>query len=648
MENNIVGVLQLILNELTLIREEITVLNKKNLVVSPNHDIGDHPEKKTSIPSIFPPKDGDVTFISPSSSVVVKKSPDPADRKPMGFVTVSKQNSSEVIPHISEGCEFSGQKFTSADQIRKEKSEGFGNNVDVPVPIIPDDFDDWLPTKTYGKIVDNNQYFSFEYDRKKYTFLFEENNKDAVYNMARKKQAQLSLLSPRNNKYTIIDNIIVIDLGNNIFTYADESDRSDVMNRVWYSHRGHAITRVKDNRIKMAEFLTKEKDLKYRNGNRYDNRRCNLQRPTDIIIDSLPTDIKPTTFLMNSDDWRKLKNYALGDKDKMDEVLAHLNNLWEKDNREGNLSYFDILAYNIPENVIMGDFRQLINSPLTDLSIPMKGNKLANKYMREAMLACNKRGYPNMQEVLNNHIYRKRLFKSAIRLQFDRLNATSMISAYALKYYKVSNFSPSITRNLYDYYFLPHKNNKRVLDFCSGFGGRLIGFWASKTCTEYIGIDPNSRLIVPYQQILDWLKTNFNQKGKEVKMINGCAEDIEYSQYGKFDIIFTSPPYFDLELYNEEDTQSYLRYPEIELWRDKFLFQSLNKVSAQLEPEGILAINIKQAKDFKIDMINEMIFYLKSLGLIQLETLYLPLKKRPYAKDANIEPIFVFRRSNSS
>ena len=43
------------------------------------------------------------------------------------------------------------------------------------------------------------------------------------------------------------------------------------------------------------------------------------------------------------------------------------------------------------------------------------------------------------------------------------------------------------------------------------------------------------------------------------------AEDFNYDDYeDTFDIVFTSPPYFNVERYSYDDTQSWVRYKNID------------------------------------------------------------------------------------
>lgn len=216
----------------------------------------------------------------------------------------------------------------------------------------------------------------------------------------------------------------------------------------------------------------------------------------------------------------------------------------------------------------------------------------------------------------------------------------------------INTFSPLIARNLYDYVFLPHLKNKRVLDFCSGFGGRLIGFWVSQTCSSYVGIDPNPKLIEPYHNLVSWLESTTQMKNKKIKLISSPAEDLDYipSCLGEesFDIIFTSPPYFNREIYNDDDpNQSISRYPELTLWRDNFLFPVLKKCCLVLSKEGVLAINIKQLNTWKINIVDDMCNYLTStLGLHREPNVELRFSLRPgTGSSENIEYVYVFKHT---
>ena len=58
---------------------------------------------------------------------------------------------------------------------------------------------------------------------------------------------------------------------------------------------------------------------------------------------------------------------------------------------------------------------------------------------------------------------------------------------------------------------------------------------------------------------------------KKVEMNASGAEVVNFSKYeNQSDLVFTSPPYFDTEKYSDDEAQSYLLYPKLDLWLENF------------------------------------------------------------------------------
>jgi DNA modification methylase len=64
----------------------------------------------------------------------------------------------------------------------------------------------------------------------------------------------------------------------------------------------------------------------------------------------------------------------------------------------------------------------------------------------------------------------------------------------------------------------------------------------------------------------------------------------EYKEY--FDIVFSSPPYFNVERYSYDDTQSWVRYKTIDDWNKNFLHKTIANVWPTIKKGGYLAVNI--------------------------------------------------------
>ena len=124
-----------------------------------------------------------------------------------------------------------------------------------------------------------------------------------------------------------------------------------------------------------------------------------------------------------------------------------------------------------------------------------------------------------------------------------------------------------------------------ILDFSSGWGDRLIGALACNI-DRYVGVDPNTDLQDGYKEII---KT-FVSKTK-VTMNPFRIEDFETNEM--FDMIFTSPPYFDLEIYSDNKTQSHHYGSK---WYEEFLLPAIQKVWSHLNEGGHMIIIINDKK----------------------------------------------------
>lgn len=146
-----------------------------------------------------------------------------------------------------------------------------------------------------------------------------------------------------------------------------------------------------------------------------------------------------------------------------------------------------------------------------------------------------------------------------------------------------SDFPAEFAKEIYDTY----APNGRVLDPCHGWGGRLIGFLASKAI-EYTGIDASPLTDEGVKKIAeDFLPY---VEGKKVELYAMPFEDFEVRQ-NYYDLVFTSPPYFDVEKYVGGE-QSHTRYSNYDKWRDGFYTTLIRKSYEALKEGGHLILNV--------------------------------------------------------
>lgn len=208
----------------------------------------------------------------------------------------------------------------------------------------------------------------------------------------------------------------------------------------------------------------------------------------------------------------------------------------------------------------------------------------SNYFHMDSRLKCDSINAPSPVRVWNSDKFLFTLlnyFWSAL-VSGDITNDTFR-SAISMRKYIAAQYKPSIAKYVYNTY----SNNGSVLDFSSGWGDRLAGFYTSNA-QKYIGIDPNASLFDGYnEQIKAYSKMT---DGKEARMINDVAENVELKD--EFDLIFTSPPYFNIERYTQLGNQSFKKHKKLDRWLNDFLFKTVGKFWNNLKDNGKLIINI--------------------------------------------------------
>jgi hypothetical protein len=180
--------------------------------------------------------------------------------------------------------------------------------------------------------------------------------------------------------------------------------------------------------------------------------------------------------------------------------------------------------------------------PLTDVlfSCSTVGNKASDFYQQYNRWLCDSINAPSPYRSWTIEKFRLTLLNALWSLKMEEVNSKVLRSCIGLRKYIASQFRPSTAKAVYDYF-----GAVDVLDFSSGWGDRLCGFLASDA-KSYVGIDPNERLFNNYTRMID----DFNVPNKKVEMFNCCAEKAMLTKR-KFDLVFTSPPYFNIERYTQ-------------------------------------------------------------------------------------------------
>jgi DNA modification methylase len=183
----------------------------------------------------------------------------------------------------------------------------------------------------------------------------------------------------------------------------------------------------------------------------------------------------------------------------------------------------------------------------------------------------------------------------------------------------------------------------RVLDFCAGYGGRLLGCLTLRR--YYVGFDPCRSQALGLRRTHTTIK-DLGLATSHATVDQVCAEEGMRSERARsFDLIFTSPPYFDREKYSSEPTQSYVRYPTYSEWREGFLERVIAESHRVLKPGGFLILNVADSQNAPVARDTKR--YAKKWFRLA-KTYWLRLNALPYTSRLNgtgryhHEPIFVF------
>jgi hypothetical protein len=138
-------------------------------------------------------------------------------------------------------------------------------------------------------------------------------------------------------------------------------------------------------------------------------------------------------------------------------------------------------------------------------------------------------------------------------------------------------------------YFVMRFEAQSVLDPCAGWGDRLIAALATRI--RYVGVDPNADLHPGYEEIVRAFAPADEPDYRAPTLI--CAP-IQTADLGgeMFDLVFTSPPYFDIEKYQGGGAMPD-GMTETE-WLESFLWPMLDISLAHLRIGGHVCINLAQ------------------------------------------------------
>jgi hypothetical protein len=287
------------------------------------------------------------------------------------------------------------------------------------------------------------------------------------------------------------------------------------------------------------------------------------------------------------------------------------------------LAAHGVLRETYADVVIQKDWALLLRKNVTTNEMTISatevaGMKVLRKHMRHFHAVRNYKGH-SVESLWTQPCLEKALRFN--RAQHSTPYASEIIRSlsFANGLGKVTMYRPLMAKKVVAYLAEKDKLKEvRVLDVCAGWGGRMIGAKSAEggdkgggdklppqtprkgggLKVHYTGIDPCAKTYEALRAIRDELMLT------DVTLINKPAEVALQQPLGTYDIALTSPPYYNLELYSDEPTQSVqsVQAGGYQAWLDAFLKPVI---------QGVIRLGVKYScwsvKNFKTDKKYELL-----------------------------------------
>ena len=219
------------------------------------------------------------------------------------------------------------------------------------------------------------------------------------------------------------------------------------------------------------------------------------------------------------------------------------------------------------------------------------GNASSNYFQQANRWSVDGTIAPGPIRTWNCYKFMTTLMGAAYTLKLPKIDKGALRVMISLRKYICSQFKPNVAKVLYD-----KLGSENILDFSAGWGDRLAGFYGSESGKYYLGIDPrkeNHPIYKEQKEFYEKHRNMFFEVDKDAQFIELPSEDVDFKEYEDiFDTVFTSPPYFSVERYSYEDTQSWIRYKEIDDWNKNFLQKTIENLWVSIKSGGYLLVNI--------------------------------------------------------
>ena len=298
------------------------------------------------------------------------------------------------------------------------------------------------------------------------------------------------------------------------------------------------------------------------------------------------------------------------------------------------------------------EFKSISYNTVKNTKISLGNNKgqPLSRFLFPNMMTAEPKGRGSNS--LKDRFYDDKKLKRAIKICYDMREGNKLVYPTAIRRAlelvtgeNIQNFKPQNARALAEHLCPVLWGN--VYDYSAGYGGRLLGISCSNMSYNYIGIDPNTETIKYLNYFNEILDEAVGFKGKIIQNVS------EEYQPKDIDLAFSSPPYFNLEKYSDEETQCMVRYSTLDEWFSGYAEPTIENIYNSLNQDGIFATNIADYKTYgkkEYKVVDDWITLSERIGFRHVGTIKMMLNTRPgvgnnkLAGREKFEGVYVFRK----
>ena len=299
---------------------------------------------------------------------------------------------------------------------------------------------------------------------------------------------------------------------------------------------------------------------------------------------------------------------------------------------------FSKLNYNNVENGIIG--------------LGNNRGQTINRFLFPNMMTAEPKGRGSNS--LQDRFYDERKLKRAIRICFEFRNGDRLLRPTQIRTAlelvtgeNVTNFKAQNAKAIAEHLCPVLWGN--VYDYSCGYGGRLLGIGSSNFKYNYTGVEPNTETVKYLNYLNDVIEEATGVRGTILQNVS------EEYQPEDIDLAFSSPPYFNLEKYSNEQTQCMVRYKTEDEWFEGYVVPTMENIYRGLNREGLFATNIADYKSYDrkepYKVTARWIQNAERIGFKHVETIKMMLNTRPGVGNdrkqgrEKWEGVYVFRKN---